>query len=52
MLRSALTVALVAVAAASLLAGPAVAPAVPEVALDPLAQQAQERLAAYWPALA
>ena len=27
-------------------------PAVPEVALDPLAQQAQERLAAYWPALA
>lgn len=28
------------------------APAVPEVALDPLALRAQERLAAYWPALA
>jgi acetoin utilization deacetylase AcuC-like enzyme len=27
-------------------------PDVPEVALDPLAEQAQERLAAYWPALA
>ncbi|MDP1847270.1 MAG: histone deacetylase [Solirubrobacteraceae bacterium] len=32
--------------------GAADPPAVPEVALDPLAAQAQERLAAYWPALA
>jgi acetoin utilization deacetylase AcuC-like enzyme len=32
--------------------GAAVGPAVPEVDMDPLALRAQERLAAYWPALA
>ena len=32
--------------------GAAQAPPVPEVALDPLALRAQDRLAAYWPALA
>ena len=32
--------------------GAEAAPAVPQVALDPLAARAQERLAAYWPALA